>query len=301
MEKAIESLKNKLITDGAEAFDYQQLNGQDLTAESIVLKANVLPALSEHRLLIIENPSEEIFKNDTFLNYLDDPAPDTCLVLVIDGEIDKRKKAIKKISQQGEMVYFTSPKGLNFAKSLQRIAKEKGYNLPLTEAQLLANASNNDLKLANEELDKIITYVGDGPITSSVVHKLVSDTSTEKNIFQLVDALGNRKPTLAITILRYLLAKGEAPLRIVAMLARQLRLIYQVYLVKDKKELASRLGVKPFVAKKVLAQANNFTMVTVERALNELLKVDLRLKTGQGSPESLLEQALWTISLKREH
>ncbi|BCV20553.1 DNA polymerase III subunit delta [Moorella sp. Hama-1] len=300
-EWSLKKLKERLIPPGAEAFDYQEMDGRELTGTAITMLAVTLPALAERRLVVIKNPADEIWKDTSLLAYLAGPEPSTCLVFVVAGSIDKRLKAVKEIATAGRVVEFLPLREEALATWLAREARQEGYNLPPDAARLLARAGG-DLRQARNELAKAMTCTGSpGTITTAVVQALVPEVEAENTIFQLVDALGNRQAALAIGLLRRLLARGEAPLGIVAMMARQLRLIYQVHLAGNSKDLAAQLGVKPFVARKAAAQARNFSLAAAGQALAELLKVDTGLKTGQGEPGPLLEQAIWTITARGEH
>ncbi|MDN5345443.1 MAG: polymerase subunit delta [Clostridia bacterium] len=299
LELALRKLQARLIPPEVAAFDYQELDGREMAAAQVVLLADTLPALAPKRLVVIKDPSPEILKDSggDLQAYLAQPAATTCLVLVFPGNIDKRLKLVKIIQQAGQVVEFSPLKGSELEKWLQGETSQEGYTLQPAAARLLARASAGDLRQARNELAKVMTYLGaPGTITAAAVQALVPAADAEATIFQLVDALGNRDATLAINTLRRLLARGEAPLGIVAMLARQVRLIYQYHLAADQGELATRLRLKPFVLQKVAAQARHFSLPAAGRALAELLLVDTGLKTGQGSPGLLLEEAIWHIT-----
>ncbi|WP_258360282.1 DNA polymerase III subunit delta [Moorella sulfitireducens (nom. illeg.)] len=303
LERAIKKLRVKLVPEEAAAFDYQELDGKKITTGAIVLVAVTLPALAERRLVVVKDPAPEMLQAGAgeLYDYLQNPSPLTCLVLAVNGSIDKRLKIIRAIQQAGRVVEFTPLKAAELEKWLQQEAGEEGYILPPAAARGLALAAGGDLRQARNELYKVMTYIGQpGAITPGDVEALVPAAAVEATVFQLVDALGNRNASLAVSSLRRLLERGEAPLAILAMLARQLRLIYQYHLAADKAELAATLGLKPFVMQKIATQARNFSPAAAARALEELFKADTGIKTGQGSAGALLEKAIWTI-LKGEH
>lgn len=301
LERYLKILKGKIIPPEVEAFDYQELDGRELTAADVVLHADTLPALAPQRMVVVKNPAAEILNAGagTLMAYLEKPALTTCLVIAVNGSVDRRLKVFKKINETGQVVEFLPLKGHALEVWLQREAREQGYSLAPEAARALAREGN--LRQARNELLKAMTYIGKpGLVTIKDIQDLLP-VAAEATIFQLVDALGNCNSTLAISLLRQLMARGEAPLGIVAMLARQLRLIYQYHLVGDRRELASQLGLKPFIIQKVAAQARNFSLTTAGQALEELLKVDTGIKTGQGEAGALLEKAIWTIVLRGEH
>jgi len=301
LERYLKILKGKIIPPEVEAFDYQELDGRELIAADVVLRADTLPALAPRRMVVVKNPAAEILNTGAgaLITYLEKPAATTCLVIVINGSVDRRLKLFKKINEAGHAVEFQPLKGRALEVWLQREAREQGYSLAPEAARALAQAG--DLRQARSELFKAMTYTGEpGAITLAHIRELLP-VAAEATIFQLVDALGNCNSVLAISLLRQLLAKGEAPLGVVAMLARQLRLIYQYHLIGDKQVLASQLRLRPFVVQKVIAQARNFSLISAGQALEELLKVDMGIKTGQGEAGALLEKAIWTIVLRGEH
>ncbi len=298
LERYLKILKEKIIPPSAQAFDYQELDGCQLSAADFILYTDTLPALAPRRMVVIKEPEKEMLAAGAgvLAEYVEKPIPTTCLVIVINGKMDRRLKVFKNINKRGLAVEFSPVKGRALQAWLRREAKAKGYTLAPEAATALARGNN--LRQAMNDLFKAMNYIGrPGVIGMTDMQKLLS-TTTEATIFQLVDALGGRNAVLAISLLRQLLGKGEAALGVAAMLARQLRLIYQYHLLKDRREMASQLGLMPFVANKVAAQANNFSLDTAGKALAELLKVDTGIKTGQGEAAALLEKAIWTITIK---
>jgi DNA polymerase-3 subunit delta len=156
----------------------------------------------------------------------------------------------------------------------------------------LATYAGDDLRLLNQEIEKLLTYAGDRPITEADVRRLVPAT-TESDIFAMVDALGQRNRQQAVRRLHELLEAGEAPTYILYMITRQFRILTQV------KELAgqglgeatiqSGLGLHPFVVKKALAQARNFSPSQLITIYQRILETDKAIKTGRLEPELALD------------
>lgn len=296
LERALEKLKEKLVAPGAEAFDCCELDGRETTAAAVVLEAATPPALAAWRLVVVKEPGAEILQGEELHAYLADPFPSTCLVLVAGGDVDKRLKVIKLIERAGRVVEFAPLKTRELEKWLQQEAAAAGYSLLPAAAQILAQAAGGELRPARNELFKVMTYMGrPGAITPDAVLKLLPAAAAQATVFQLVDALGNRNAPQAVALLRRLLDRGEQPLGVLSMLARQLRLIYQYHLAADQREFAAKSGLKYFVVQKIAAQAGNFSLEGTGRALNELLKADVAIKSGRGTAGSVLERAIWAI------
>jgi DNA polymerase-3 subunit delta len=146
----------------------------------------------------------------------------------------------------------------------------------------------------DQEIQKLLLYEGgEGMITADDVRLLVPYIQSADVIFDLVDALGKRQPRTAAHHLHRLLDVGEHPLGIFGMIVRQYRLLIQVHWLMQRgeteREIAKRLSIHPFVAKKTRSQATFFSQAQLERAYGILTKSDLAIKTGKLTPEAALD------------
>ena len=142
-----------------------------------------------------------------------------------------------------------------------------------------------DLWAVAGEIDKLVLYAGDRPITDADVKALVGYVG-EANIFNLVDSIFETRLKAATEALESLKIKGLSASYVLAMLSRQLRLVVQY---KDMKshgekdvEIRRRLGLlADFVWKKTQDQAGGFTMGRLKDVYRRLLEADLAAKTGR--------------------
>jgi len=149
---------------------------------------------------------------------------------------------------------------------------------------MLAALVGNDLRLLDQEIDKLLLYADGQQVTTEEVRALVS-RARETSIFDLVDCVGRRQTGKALLLLHRLLDDGEAPLYLLAMLARQIRILIQVSELRaqglNQQEVAKRLKLHPYVVEKGLAQARNFEMPQLEAAHSQLVETDWAIKTGK--------------------
>ena len=118
--------------------------------------------------------------------------------------------------------------------------------------------------------------------------------SRSYNIFALVDALGGSGFHQRLTSLGHLLDLGESPVKILGMLARQVRLLIRAKEAAkgNPAELARSLHLPQGVVKRLTQQAARFSDTTLKAHLALLHQVDSRLKTSTGNPRLWLEWAL---------
>jgi DNA polymerase-3 subunit delta len=134
----------------------------------------------------------------------------------------------------------------------------------------------------DRELDKLTAYAAGRRIEEADVEVLVAAEDVA-DIFAFTDALGSRDSEAAYRAMRGVLSRGEQPLIVLSMIARQTRLLIQAKendrLAPDA--LAQALGVHPYVAGKLLKQAALFSMPDLERAHRAVHEADAAIKSGR--------------------
>jgi DNA polymerase-3 subunit delta len=199
-----------------------------------------------------------------------------------EAEKDQGKKAEK---EQEFATAFPLPKEKELAGWIQKRVKGSNGKISGEAAGMLARLIGLDLRLLDQEIDKLLTYVnGERPISADDVRALVSRARVEK-IFDLVDCVGRRETGRALQLLHYLLEQEEHPLQILIMLGRQVRILIQVSDLRKQglvpTEIAGRLGLAPWMVPKFIDQARKFDMAQLEAAHQRLVETDWAIKTGK--------------------
>ncbi len=146
--------------------------------------------------------------------------------------------------------------------------------------------------LANE-LDKLATYVGTGGTINANDIRQLSAHVQEARIFDLTDALAQRNRKQALDILHDLLSDGEPPLKLISTITSQVRSLLLVKELSQKgmrsAQIASTLGLAPFIVDKALRQVGKFNMTQLENAYRQLMATDAALKRSRLAPEMALD------------
>jgi DNA polymerase-3 subunit delta len=169
----------------------------------------------------------------------------------------------------------------------------KGESLPAL--QLLVGLVGADLWQLNNEINKLVNYkrVGDMPVEITVedVKKIVTG-NFDDNVFALTDALSHKNKAAALKILEEQYDAGAAEEYLLTMFLRQFKILLQIKSALDSKytpaKIASALKFHPFVIKKGIDQAKNFSSEQLKNIYNRLLENDYLNKTGQGNLKTLL-------------
>jgi DNA polymerase-3 subunit delta len=156
-----------------------------------------------------------------------------------------------------------------------------------------------DLGRLDDELEKLSLFVGAGKgIEPAHVEELVAATC-QHAVEELTDRLARRDAAGAVRAFRSLVDEGEAPLRILAFLAANLRRALHVSELAAgglrEDEIAGRLGLPSWM---VGRQMGRGTPAALERALRALASVDVALKSSRPD-QSIFETTLLAIASDR--
>ena len=181
----------------------------------------------------------------------------------------------------------------------ERMAR-KGGAMSDKSTRLLTELVGGNLWALDAELEKLQLYAGEQPVSEDDVRLLVS-RAREASIFTAVDAMVEGRQAAALRELQRLLADGAAAPYILTMIVRQVRLVLLALSLKGQRlgeqELSKRLGVSsPYVLRKVQEQSQRFTTAKLTALYRQLLDADTAIKTGAGSPESVLELLVTDVS-----
>lgn len=178
---------------------------------------------------------------------------------------------------------FTVLRGSRLSGWIMERARQAGGQFEPRAAGLLASLVGDDLRLADQEITKLLTYVN---YERAVEEKDVNELTPlleERNIFELVDALGNRDRKTAIGVFHQLLVDQDQ-MRIFSMIVRQFRLLLLTREIMDyngtEADIARRLKLHPYVARKISNQARRFSQNQLDTIYRLLLEIDSETKTG---------------------
>lgn len=303
LNETIERLKKILLPDGLEDFNFDLLPSEKASPKAIVDLANTLPFMAEKRLLLVDavmlfgTAKDSAKTNDeTLLHYLDDPNPQCVLIFKCGDKVDKRKKLYKKVQDSGIVVEFAPLKGIKLEKWIIDYLKNYEKNIDKDALSYLSAMNGFTLEILVNELQKVIDYCGDAStITIQMVRQIITKT-VEANIFDLIDAIGNKKGRNALNLLENTLYLGEAPLKILALLVRHFRLLLMMKDLKTKgytdNEIKDRLKLHPFVVTKGLRQGAGFNEIQLTDFLEKLLLAEVELKSSSTEGGRLLERLI---------
>ncbi|MFJ7679273.1 DNA polymerase III subunit delta [Peribacillus sp. NPDC097284] len=287
-------------------FNFSQFDLEETPVETALEDVETLPFIGERRLVFMQNPfflTAEKSKSKVEHNvkrleaYLSDPVPYSIVVLTAPYEkLDERKKITKELKRKAVLIEAKKLGDRELKVWVKERVAEYQVQIDDQATELLLELAGTNLMMLTNELDKMALYVEDEKrISTEVVEKLVAK-SLEQNIFTLVDSVLQRKMESAMTILHDLLRQNEEPIKILSVMAGQVRLMYQVKELSrqgySQQKIAGQLRVHPYRVKLALEKTGKFQVKELLSIIDDLAEADYRMKTGQADKAITLELLL---------
>jgi DNA polymerase-3 subunit delta len=312
----IEELKQKIInmvlSEEEKEFNYSIFDMSEIEVETAIEEAETLPFIGEKRVIILKNPlfltsqrDKSKIEHDVkkFEMYIDNPSPDSIVIIIAPYEkLDERKKIVKKIKKNGEVFFAEKMTEQTVEKWVNEKIDELNLKITPYAKQVFVQLVGPNAMLLQKELQKLKLYAEDQlTIDEHVIHLLVA-RSIEQNIFTLINHVAKRKLADAIRVYYDLLEQKEEPVKIVILIARQFRIIYQVQALATKgysqNHIASTLKLRPFQVRIAREQSKYFQDKELLTILDNLAEVDYQIKTGKIDKKLALELFLLKLNVK---
>ncbi|MDP2345951.1 MAG: DNA polymerase III subunit delta [Deltaproteobacteria bacterium] len=282
VDDALAAIRAKVLVGGLADFNHDRTGLKDKRANEIISMAKTLPVMAKQRLVEVRDADAAVDVDVTALSaYFESPNPETVLCLVF-GDIDLRDKLPKLLdkSKNALICRFDHPKDREMPGLVARRAKKLKLKLQPGAADALAITVGTDLTLLERALEKLAIAV-EGDISADDVSKHIADTHLE-DAFAFVRhvATGNREPAIKATAA--LQAAREEPLRLLGLLAWQLRQVAQARgLLDEGKDAARELNLFGDRAGPVLTAARKFDPARHAQRLVLLADADVALKSSR--------------------
>lgn len=276
-------LKDALLENG-DSMNYGYFEGKDVSVGAVVDLAETLPFFADRRVIVIENSG--LFKSggEQLAEYLKNPAP-TAYFIFAETEIDKRSKLFKTVTTQGTAVEFPTQNEATLKKWVLGMIKKEEKQITEPALNFFLEKTGTDMENIRKELEKLLCYCLE---KDSVTQQDIEDICIHRvsnHIFDMVNAIADKKQKQALHLYYDLLALKEPPMRILFLIARQFNMLLQVKELKgksyDNKSIGEKVGLPPFIAGKYVTQAAKFAGKDLKKALEACVEAEEAVKTGK--------------------
>lgn len=232
----------------------------------------------------------------TLLDVLDRPPPDAvvCLLATSTGRI---KKLSKQIADRGGRTDVAPPRPWEEDKWSRLVADEFARHGRQADedgvAAVLAHAGTDVPAIVEKVAQAVSAAAPGGRVSGEEVDAVVVGHGS-RGSFAVADAMCERKPAEAVTLLRGALEAGDEPVMVLGALAYRLRTIVAVAGGLEPKAVGLRLSKGQ--ARRLEGTRRGFGPGELTRAYRVLADADVALKSGDLPAGLVLERAVAQIA-----
>ncbi len=298
------------VTKEFRAFNFQQFGPGDGSPATIADAIAAYPFGTGRRVVLVRELGafpdpwpEEIARLAEDLAARDEGAS---LFIVSAPGLDRRKRPARILEglgklPAGESVTYPSPKPWKLDDWVSERARERGIPLERGAAAVLVDLVGEDLMVLDGELTKLVLFTGGERALGVPDIEAVTGRTRGEIPWELPRLLLGGDGPGAERLLERLLASGERPHFLVQVLTRGVLDAYRLRLLLDEgrreSDAAAELGLKDFVARRMLPLARRCDGPAFARMLEVLKDCDRELKRRSGQDEGLLHEAAGRLAL----
>lgn len=273
--------------------DFARINCRDNEIEIFEEMRRAIDTVSmfnEKKLIVIENifslsQAQDKFE-DELLGFIKKRKLDenkNIDIVFWDEEPNKGTKLFKFL-QKFTVKEFNLLKGVQLKNWVKRAVEEQKGKIENLAIDRLMGYIGGDLWRMTNELNKLISYKTQATECDIRVEdvELLVKPEIDLNIFNMIDALGQKNKARVLKLFNQHLEKGDSDMYLWD------RFIYQFRnLIKVKS--GGKLDMHPFVVQKTKQQADNFDFEELKKIYSSLLAIDFDMKIGKTDFKTALE------------
>ena len=312
-EEAVAALVRHVVDADFTDFDLEKMTAGDSTADSILAAAGQVPFGSARRLIVVQGMEQwrergRQSEAERLAEGIVRLANSACLVLVAAAQEDeeKRKTGItvkldNAVKKAGAIVACRAIKGESLLAWVTERVQTEGKRIAPAAAEQLVGAVGTEMRPLEQEIIKLVCYVGERQTITGQDIALIVASSPEDVMFTTIDAITRRQTDRALLLLGELHRYDPKPQavapKLLALLSRQYRMLWQAKFLAEKRvnprevrslppDLAAELPSEgniagiAFKAADLFALSRSYTWEELTHALDQLLVCDLANKGG---------------------
>lgn len=287
-------LLEELITPGSESLDQVSIVGdgsvRSIDWKRVMSEIETPPFLSSKKVISLSKTglfssslgtgceAEEL---EDLLTHI----PDFCCLIFVEEAVVYNNRLLRRMREAGAISAKLDRQNMtDLIRWVAALCNRENLRITREAAESLilrCEFSMSDLMSELSTVFLFYQYTGNKYIRPEDIDFLCREDMTGK-IFDLTDAIAERRIDDALRMIDVFRERREAPLYVLAMLARQSRDLMIAKEVGDTEWIiGSGVTKSSFYARKLVNQARRFSMEKLESMLEGCYQADLAIKTGR--------------------
>ncbi len=278
-----DKLRNAMISPD-DNMNYAYYEGKGINVKEVIDLAETLPFFADRRVIIMENTGFFKTSSEELAEYIKE-IPDTTAIIFVETEIDKRGKLYKAVQKKGRAVELGRQDEGTLLRWIAGSVKRENKQIAENTIRYFLGKIGTDMENIQKELEKLFCYTLDKESITVEDVEAICTTQITNQIFDMVNAVADKKQRQALDYYYDLITLKEPPMRILFLLARQFKLLLEVKELDKqgmaRKEIAEKTGLSPFVVGKYQTQAKSFSTKELRTIIEDSVDTEEAVKTGK--------------------
>jgi DNA polymerase-3 subunit delta len=292
-------IEENAMPEAQRDFNQMLVYGKETDADEVIAMAKEFPFGTEKRVVIIKE-AKELKNVDRLVKYAEAPAK-TAIVVICYKYATLRASQLKAVEKNGVVFHSEKMKDYKLPAWIQSHVSKYQFKIQPIVANLLAENIGVDLARIDNEFKKLTIFLSpNSEITTDIVEKHIG-ISKEYNVFELQNALAERKIDKAYKIVHYFCQNIKQTPNVVtinSLASFYLKML--AYNLSDKsiEAKAKIFGSNPYIQKINIEYAQNHSVLELQKIIGILREYDAKTKGVDSNlpDEELLKELVYKIT-----
>lgn len=262
------------------------LDGRKVTFRELMDESAAAPFIAEKRLVIVEGVPKG--KKGDISSLQDAMHPDVLALFTLETEPGRKEKLTviqKELKESAHVKQFPMKSGSQLSAWIDEHLSLQGSSISPESKKILLSMIGEDQQLLFQELTKIALYASGRQIQPEDIRTMVA-CFAEREVWQLMDFLGDGNVDEALRYVRTLLDRGFSPQALWSTFLWMITLLVQVKAYVESGEtnprnITGHLHTNGAGIRAILPSAKKMNREFLLHIVDLALEADLGLKTGQ--------------------
>ena len=282
-------------------FDVVYMTAEQIKSDpvSILMNAGTNSLMGGRRLVIIKNAADTV--TAAMKEFLTENTGG--FVVLFGADLNNNSSLVKLMNSADNALalgcYADDRNAL--VQLINTTFSSEGIKLENGVVDFLVSKLGADRKLTRSELDKLITYLGEGKLLTLDIAMMCIDDASASSRDDLVEAIFMRNPKMMAVALKKLLSEGETEVSVIRAVSAFLRKMLPATEIYDKSGnvINALAAIKPKLFFKQEARVKpcipKWKADAIQKALNVLVQAEVGCKTTEYPPLLICERAFLQI------
>ena len=297
-------LKEKLLGQKADTFNYDSYYGKESSAEEIIRSLETLPMSGGRKLIVLKEPELLPAEDKAKLAvYLKDPRSNSAVLVLLSKKFpDRNDKLSSAVSGYAKVIDFAKLHPDEASAWIVEEFKARNKLISRRQAESICEAARGDLGRISNIIEQVSIFVSDRDrIADDDIAQFIDQGSAEVSAFKFLDYINDRDARNSLRVLKGLLRSENNPSQIVGLLSWHITRLIAIkrFMINKvpKDKMLSYFSMGSYTLDKLISQAQDVTLKKLKGHLDTLLDADLMLKRSGIKAEILLELLVVRLSM----